>query len=397
MDEFTRLTTWLQAKSPGECALPATSREWESFATLVLECGMAGLVLETARRHQLACPSEAECRLSAEAKRSAAVTLGMMKELSGILSAFNEAGIAVMLLKGAALHLTVYSDAGLRPMSDVDLLVRPDQADAACRLLGTLGCRRGMDLVRPDFFPRYYYEVEYLRALPRPLRIDLHVRPFRPLRLARTVPEDALWCDAVQVPCGAATALVPNPEVMFIHLAAHAAYHGCSRLMWLYDIKRLVDAHDGRLDWARIAELAGQWKLAAAVLAAAERTEARFGPTVPDELAGALAIQGSSWRDRLTLWQTPRDASSPLMHVMTNWLCTPGLRFATGYVLAHLTPGAAHLAEIYPYRHRGWRVCAHLWRVLRAIGRGAQAPIRALFRRADHSRADLPRTGPIPL
>ncbi len=358
---------------------------------------MAGLALEAARRHQLTLKPEVERPLRAEVDRSAATTLGMMKELGTVLRACNDAGVGVMLLKGAALHLTVYPEAGLRPMSDVDLLVRPEKAEAACRLLEEIGCRRGMDLVRPDFFPRYYYEIEYLRSSPRPLRIDLHVRPFRPLRLARTVPDDALWRDALSVACGTARALVPSPEVMFIHLAAHAAYHGCSRLIWLYDIKRLVDSHEGGLDWDRIAALAREWRLSTPVLEAVVRTAAQFGPIVPAELTEALRRDRAGWQDRLTLWQTPRDASSPLLHVMTNWFCTPGFRFATGYLLAHLIPGAAHLGEVYPFRHRGWRACAHVWRVARAIGRAVSAPIHTALGHASSGRADAAPTGAVPL
>src|SRR5690606_1418700 len=50
------------------------------------------------------------------------------------LGAFQEAGIDVVLLKGAGAALTVYGAFDRRPMGDVDLLVGPDRAEEAWAL-----------------------------------------------------------------------------------------------------------------------------------------------------------------------------------------------------------------------------------------------------------------------
>jgi len=62
----------------------------------------------------------------------------LLQELERILAAFEKAGIAVIVLKGAALAQTVYEDIGLRPMSDIDLLVRPEDVWRATHLLQRL-------------------------------------------------------------------------------------------------------------------------------------------------------------------------------------------------------------------------------------------------------------------
>ena len=62
----------------------------------------------------------------------------MYRELARILESFSEAGIPVILLKGAALALTVYEDIGLRPMGDLDLLVRPEDLRKAWQIMGKL-------------------------------------------------------------------------------------------------------------------------------------------------------------------------------------------------------------------------------------------------------------------
>ncbi len=86
----------------------------------------------------------------AAATAVAAANLHFQSELTEIVRWFNEADVPVMLLKGAALNLTVYPRPDLRPMSDLDLLVRPGDAERALSLLKGHGCRRGLELVRRD-------------------------------------------------------------------------------------------------------------------------------------------------------------------------------------------------------------------------------------------------------
>jgi hypothetical protein len=304
-----------------------------------------------------------------------------MRELERILQAFNENDLPVMLLKGAALNLTVYPSADLRPMSDVDLLVQPCDARRALKLLDDLGCRRGFSLIRDDFFPKYHYEVEVIVPSIRPMRIDLHARPLRPLRLARIIPDLALWAGAREVRCGAVTALIPRPEYNLIHLAAHAAYHGCSRLIWLYDIKRVVEAFGDAMDWNLVVARCREWRLSLAVRKALAQAAATFGPVCPAAILEELSRHHASWRDRLALYHAPRDGGSPIGHVVCNLLCTPGTRFRLGYLIALLLPSRDHLADLYKRRHPGWLLCAHVWRITRGFGRA----FSELFRAVDFS------------
>ncbi|GAB4524424.1 MAG: hypothetical protein Fur0018_07970 [Anaerolineales bacterium] len=63
----------------------------------------------------------------------------LLQELGRILEAFEQAGIEVIVLKGAALAQTLYEDIGLRPMSDIDLLVRPEDVWRVWKIICSLG------------------------------------------------------------------------------------------------------------------------------------------------------------------------------------------------------------------------------------------------------------------
>ncbi|UCE58896.1 MAG: nucleotidyltransferase family protein [Phycisphaerales bacterium] len=364
-----QLSAWLGGSDQSQRYVPDSTRAWFAFADHVRRAGLAGLVLESAAKRDVTLPSFVTDSLRHAAMSVAANNIHTTRELEGPLAALNRAKIPVMLLKGAALNLSVYDRPDLRPTSDADLLIHPDSAVEALRVLETQGCRRGADLLREDFFPKYFYETELLTGSTAPVRIDLHARPFRPLRLARTVPDDALWEGARTVRVGKTQAIVPRPELMLIHLAGHAAYHGCERLLWLYDIRRFVEHHRESLDWSHFTRCAKNWRLSWPVLTALTCATGLFGSTCPDGVAEELASHRISWRDRLALRQAPRDATSPIAHFLVDLLCTPGIAFRLGYAQAVLLPTAKHLAGVYPYRHRGWLPVAQVWRSLRAAGR----------------------------
>lgn len=287
--------------------------------------------------------------------------------LERLAIAFEAAGVPVMALKGAALNLTIYSRPDERPMDDLDLLVRPEMAEAAAEVLERSGCLRGEALVREDFFPRFHYEREFRCGAIAPVKIDLHVRPFRPLRYSRTVPVDAFWSRAQTVRCGAARLLIPSTEDMVVHLAAHGAVHGNVRRMWLEDVYRWVRAHENTLNWDEVLRTSAAWGLALPVRVGLDWVTRAVGSVCPPDVWTRFMLLRTNWRDRLALRQAPRDATHPAAHVLVDAACTPGAAFVLSYLAAVVFPGREHMADWYGRRHFGWLPCAHALRLARPI------------------------------
>jgi hypothetical protein len=63
-------------------------------------------------------------------------------ELEVVLAALTEAGLLTILLKGAALAYTLYPDPALRPMSDLDLLIHPQDLKQAVQVIQSMGYRK---------------------------------------------------------------------------------------------------------------------------------------------------------------------------------------------------------------------------------------------------------------
>ncbi|MGE5463372.1 MAG: nucleotidyltransferase family protein, partial [Syntrophothermus sp.] len=62
-------------------------------------------------------------------------------ELERLAGLFEQAGIPVVALKGSCYALTVYTDIGLRPMVDVDLLVPASVLEEAMQIVWNSGYR----------------------------------------------------------------------------------------------------------------------------------------------------------------------------------------------------------------------------------------------------------------
>ncbi len=278
-------------------------------------------------------------------------TIRMMHQLEWIAGKFNAAGIPLMALKGAALHPALYDRPGEREMTDLDVLVKPADIGRAQKLLEDLGHDRGEVPFRVDFFPRYYYEIQYQVGSLSPFAIDLHVRPLRPLRFSRVMPGDALWSNAVTVTLGGSTVLVPAPDDMLIHLAAHSAIHGNGHHKWLADIDGWIRVAHEEIDWDRFLDHVESWRLAAAVRSGIEAAANVFGPACPDDVRRRLESLRTNWRDRLALWHAPRDGDHLACSFLVNAVTTPGPRFVMGYLREVILPGRAYLGE-WCLRHR---------------------------------------------
>jgi hypothetical protein len=333
---------------------------------------VGGLLYARLRESGALVPADAMRELSGYAGHVREANRVKLERVLPVVDALSEAGIRCVLLKGAALLSSIYSDWSMRPMVDVDLLIDAADVARAHEVLQDAGWATGAELVRGDFFPRFHYEREYVTLDEPKVRIDLHVRPFRPMRFASTIPSEAMFESVEPVELCGHRVWVPNAELMLIHLAAHAALHGAGELRWLYDIYAWLRHCGRRLDVASIVERCRAWRLDWAVRAALLRVEAALGAT--GSLAAFLAAfpRRAAITDRLVLWQAPHGESRHATDVLVNAMTIPGWRQRASYLAAVVLPDTSHLGQLYPHRHVAWPVAAHAVRLGRVLTRPVQ-------------------------
>ncbi len=195
-------------------------------------------------------PPEARHRLEA-ARRAAGVTaLARRVALREALAALDVAGCPVIVLKGAALAELVYREPWLRPMEDLDLWVRPEDA-----------ARAAQALVRGSYQPAAHSPVaiglaprigppSLLRHGPTTVEVELHTDPVSLAGLSRARRE-RMWAQARSMPLAGAPASVLAPDDLLLHLGLHAAaLHGFSA-GWrsLLDVSLVLERWRGDWDW----------------------------------------------------------------------------------------------------------------------------------------------------
>jgi len=341
---------------------------WEYVVSEACDAGLAGVLLDALRAAGCEPPGASLPVLEAHAEHVAEANAYRISRAARVLARLQAGGVPFMLLKGAALIGRVYERPGRRAMTDIDVLIRVQDARRVDELLAAAGCVPGPGLVRDDFYPRFYHEREYFTPDHPPVKLDVHARPFRPLRYVCTVPPEALWEAPERVAFGPLRVAVPGPEDMLVHLAVHHACHGCTELRWAWDVRLWLQRYADRIDPARVAGKCRRWGVSLAMRRSLQHVRGLFGPGAEDNLIKALP-PGRHLAEKLVLDQAPHDLRRPLRGLVVHTLCAPGLGLRLGYLGAVLFPGRRHMGQLYARRHPGWLAVAHLNRAARLLTR----------------------------
>lgn len=177
--------------------------------------------------------------------------LRLVAELSAIGTLLDEAKIPYLCLKGPALAASCYGDLRLRPACDLDLLVRPADAEQADGLLMGRGFRPQFRLTGYQWqtFIRTRCELAYRRDEPT-VMVELHWSLTSP-GYSFTPSIQACWQRAEQIRIESFPVSTLGPEDNFLFLGVHAAKHQWQRLIWLVDLAELIRQRSN-MDWDRV-------------------------------------------------------------------------------------------------------------------------------------------------
>ncbi len=221
--------------------------------------------------------------------RCAAQSLARERDLGLIVRQLTAQGIPVMLLKGAALARSVYPDTALRPMTDIDLLIRADRLDQARGVLAGCGLREIRSPRRPD--REHHVRLTGSGSGGSALRLELHWRLSDKRPLEARMPCEDLWERSVPACPPLQQARMPEAGDALLHAAMHLAEHnGLAQLRWLADVDRLVrrlTQPDGA--WPVVAARAIRYNLQLVLAAALQEAERWFGTAVPNRTWQLLA------------------------------------------------------------------------------------------------------------
>lgn len=217
------------------------------------------------------------------------------QRLRRTLEEFARAGIEVVLLKGAGLALSAYSDVSDRPMGDVDLLVPADRAVEAWQLAVNAGWVPRRD-IEAD---RAYDEHHHLSPLEDPFGIgvglEVHTELFS-LQAPFSLNAEAVWKEARRMHAGTVTVWVPEVHHQLLHSCLHFAWsHEASFGAWrtIRDVMTILDSHT--VDWDKFVALADDCRGSSCCYWTLRLVRELGGALIPERVLEQLAPPVPRW------------------------------------------------------------------------------------------------------
>ena len=261
-----------------------------------------------------------------------------------------EAGVASTPLKGAALHELGLYAAGDRPMADIDLLVRPADAERMAALLVSSGFRQSGETWKERIFTAIdeTAPAELGEHSNNSVKIELHERICEKLPWRLTDVSESIF--PVQ-PCPGLNTYPSNGSLMrhlLLHAAGSMAFQGL-RILQLHDIA-LLSARMSETDWNEIVTSNPRGARMWWAFPPLELMARYYESSVPARVLAALHDECSHFLRARAMRKSLVEASYSYLWVKA----LPGIEWSQsifemlGYAASRVRPEAKHIA----YRER---------------------------------------------
>jgi hypothetical protein len=249
-----------------------TIQNWDALLTVAKDHRVLPILYLRLANQAAEIPRSSFESMQSDYNRNVLHSLTNAAELIGVLKDFSEENIPAMPFKGVVLSATAYRDLTARPAGDLDVLVFYRDLIRATEVL----LNRGYELKTPareDGSPAIedYYEYHFEResdgmVLELRWRLEL-TQP----RFKCNLGMDWVWPGRRTASLAGAEVPEMDPEISLLVLCMHGSKHVWSRLIWICDVARMLEAHPN-LNWNRVrseAKARGLWRaLALGVLLA---------------------------------------------------------------------------------------------------------------------------------
>jgi hypothetical protein len=185
----------------------------------------------------------------------------LRESLSGVLEALAQVGVQPLLLKGAGCVGDLYHLPHLRPMRDLDILVRATELQVAEKALTAWGFTHSKHLSNEDY--EDHHHAEPLFHPQTGVCVELHHDPIcKSAKLPGVPSPDEFWNAAREsrVPLSSGPqpavtqAFVLEPTFVLLVTCLHFTHgdHIGDRVAHLFDLARLFELRGEELDWERL-------------------------------------------------------------------------------------------------------------------------------------------------
>ncbi len=270
--------------------------KWDDFVDLAAVQGVSAILFKRLRVLRVSgeIPESALARLKTTYVKNSARQLFYSAEFGRVLKKLKAENLPVIALKGTHLANLVYRDPALRPMSDIDVLVREGDADQTFASLLDIGYRQcSMEAIKD------HHHMPGLLS-PSGIRVEIHTGIHRH-SLPYAIVLAGTWDRAMPAEFAGAECLVLAPEDLLLHLCVHAASHNFDcELRHLWDFREVIETYRDSIDTGVFIARAREWKVEKAAYVTLRLAEDLLSLKFPE---GLLAeIRPAEFRDEYITW-----------------------------------------------------------------------------------------------
>jgi hypothetical protein len=223
------------------------------------------------------------------------------KKLNDVLDTLCLAGVDVILLKGCHLAPFVFQDIGIRPMADIDIMVKDEDLLKAESLLFSIGYHYSKkfkdELKQSCLIERYknkiyynhlypFYNSKGIKSLEVHWSFDEPTSPFH-------VDIEGAWKRAKPVKIKNYNVFILSPEDLILQLCIDVAFdhNYFSGLSRLFDISIAINHYADEIDWHHLQALAYKWKMEKCLYLTLQLTHQFLGLRLPNTMLSSLKQQ----------------------------------------------------------------------------------------------------------
>lgn len=321
--------------------------------------------------HPSVIPSDVHDRLKANVAAMAGKTLVLGDELVAILRELARREISCAPLRGLALAQYLPDAPSVRPMGDLDLLVKRDECSGVRNTLHHLGYAE-VDR-RPGFAEAYSYTLEFVKDRHGWITVEPHWTLAYP-PFMDTIDMDAVWDRCRRGTVAGVETWLLSREDLLINLCWHLHHKGVDApLLWWYELDLLLRRHASAIDWPRLVSTIGPGAPAGLLADVLTTLVHEFHSPIPDQAITEL--------NKSALILTPHSTrlfTGPLavdgVESLAQFFAIKSLRARAAYAWALLVPSREFMIRHYAvdspgqlYIRYGLRGLALAWGTLKGL------------------------------
>lgn len=269
-----------------------SSSDWDVLIEASGRYGVAPLLYHRLRTFHPGTPIPANAmgRLRQAYLENVARNMGLYHELGKVLELLRRDNISVIALKGVHLATAVYRNIALRPMNDIDLLVKQTDLLRVQEILVEQGYIASKEEIgcAQEHLPPYRKKGS--------LTVEIHFQIVGPPFSLR-VDVEKLWVRAQMSSIQGIEVLTFCPEDLLLHLCMHASFHHAfdNGIGPLFDISHTIEHYAEELDWEQLLDRNREWGVSKCVYLSLFLAKRFAGASIPGQIMKDLDVYNDSF------------------------------------------------------------------------------------------------------